>query len=131
MGPRLKCDHCGWSGAPYDALTHPRLGDAVCPECWDEGYEARPREMLGGLMEAVLADDLAAGAGPRERKSMIDWTDEDWEVARRTERARLAHESSRVLLKTRIKGARQLGFGFMRDEFRVAPRKAKGKGKRR
>lgn len=116
--PTLVCDHCGWTGDPAGLLSHPRLGDGVCPDCWRDGYETRPRDRMGPLVEAICGGESPP---PRERKALIDWSDEEWEVADRTERARLAHERSAVLLKTSIEGARQGGFDFLREEFKVAP----------
>ena len=114
---RFTCDHCRWQGEASEATTHPRLLIAVCPDCWAEGFEAPVRELMGPLMEAFNPPDPQ----PRQPKAMADWTDEEWEVQSRICRAREAHEQAPVLLATTIDGARQAGFDFMREEFRVKP----------
>jgi hypothetical protein len=120
---RYKCDHCDWQGAEADQLPHPRLGYSVCPWCWEDGYETCPRALWGPLMEACLEPEPT----PRVRKPLIDWTEEEFETAARIQRAKAAHETSLVRLKTRVKGAAQIGFGFMREEFRVMPKERRRK----
>ena len=117
MTGRVKCDHCGWSGTEAEQLPHPRLGYSVCPTCWADGFETCPQVEWSGLMGAVLVPEPQ----PRVPKALIDWTDEECETWHRTQRAREAHERSEVRLKTSIDGKAQLGFDWMREEFRVAP----------
>lgn len=112
------CDWCHWEGSEQDAIRHPRHDYLVCPDCWAEGYDAQVREKRGSLMEVLAPPDPL----PRHPKAMIDWTDEEWAINERTERFRLAHESAPVFVKTTVSNARQGGFDFMREEFRVAPR---------
>jgi hypothetical protein len=116
---RVRCDHCGWAGDRSEQFAHPRLGDGVCPDCWLEGFETRPRDEMGPLMEALLDHEPS----PRVPKAIIDWTEEEWAMHMRMEAAREAHERSDVRLKTTVEDASQLGFGFMREEFKVAPLK--------
>jgi hypothetical protein len=113
------CDHCGWHGAKGDQFPHPRLGYEVCRVCWADGFETCPRAEWGPLMEAVLDPEPT----PRVPKAMIDYTEEEWNTAAKIAMARAAHEVSQVRLKTRFKGAAQLGLGFMREEFTIAPRR--------
>jgi hypothetical protein len=124
--PRFMCDHCGWTGGVGDQVVHPREGDGVRPWCWAEGFETRPRKLMGPLIEAVLGPELEKA--PRTPKALIDMTDEEWDVAIRTEGARAAHERADVRLESGIEGKDQLGFGFMREEFRVAPAQQKPRG---
>lgn len=110
----LICDQCRWRGEEHQAQGFAG-GRLVCPACWRAGYDSTPREAFGPLIEAFCPTD----PGPRQRKAMADWTEEEWDTAERTGRARDAHERSLVLLKTTVKGARQIGFGFLRAEFKV------------
>lgn len=123
---RYRCDHCGWTGIESDRLPHPRLGDPLCPDCWRDGFETTPRAEWSDLMEAVLEPEPS----PRTPKAIIDWTDEEWRIADRIAAARAAHERSDVRLETSIEHASQLGFEFMRPEFRVANGREGKKGRR-
>lgn len=117
----LRCDHCNASsGTPDDALPHPREPRALCPACWAEGFEADVREALGPLMEAVAPPE----PGPRVPKAVVDWSDDEWNAYQREQNARAAHARADVRLPTALKGAAQLGFDFMREPFKVAPRGA-------
>ena len=52
-------------------------------------------------------------------KPLWQMSDEELAVACRIAKARLTHESAPVLLDTTIEGAKQHGFDFLRDEFRI------------
>jgi hypothetical protein len=70
------------------------------------------RDMPKTLIEVLCGPDPVP-------KGLWEMTDEELAIACKTADVRAAHESSPVLLPTKIKGASQRGFGFLRDEFRV------------
>jgi hypothetical protein len=109
------CDHCQWTGPEENLFPHPREEYGLCPDCWKDGFEARARVKLGSLYEAMIDVEKY----PRLPKACIDYTDEEWEIAARIAHFKAAHESAPVLLEAGIEGARQGGFDFMREEFRV------------
>lgn len=116
----MKCHFCPWEGPAADLVAHPLLDFAACPDCWADGFESEPRRKLGPLQEAVLADELRRAARARVKKRLACLDDAEWAAEEKLQRAKAAHEASEVRLKTTVEGAAQLGFGFLRGEFRVA-----------
>jgi hypothetical protein len=93
------------------------LGDDVaglCPVCWQDGYESKPIPISRSLID-IICDDPP----PRRPKRLIWWDDNEWQTANKIEAARAAHQASTVLLDTDLPGHKQIGFDFMRSDFKV------------
>lgn len=119
MSEPLICGHCHWEGTTETLLIQPSTGNAVCPQCWSEGFVATPGRKWGGLIGVLCPDD----PGPREPKPCIDWSDEEWKIgkiAERIEHFRNLLELATVYVPTSTNAGRQRGFDFMRSEFKVA-----------
>ena len=125
---------CGAAGAAEQVDLLLVLASDVSRSVDTRKFELQRQGYAAALSNPRVIDAIKSGphgriaicflewSGATSQKLVIDWTDEEWAIADKIFRLKLAHESADVRLDTTVEDAAQLGFSFMREEFKIAPR---------